>query len=107
MHSSCFGLGVLQLFSLIIEILYVSALIFCQQERKVYRILRFGTFIHQIGLGFACVHLTFYFYWRTQGRRNVLHLEPEDGRTKSQEIGLSFLWEFIPWAQPAPKISVS
>lgn len=65
-------------------------------------------YICQIGFAFACVHLAFYFHWRTQGRRNVLHLKPEDGRTRYQKTGLSFPWEFIPWVQPSlRKISVS
>lgn len=66
-------------------------------------------YIHcQIGFGFACVHVAFYFCWRTQGRRNVLQFEPEDGRTKFQETALCFPWQFIPLAQPiAEKTSVS
>lgn len=100
-RSSCLAVGVYQSFRLIIEIHRVSVLTLCQKEWRVDRILCFGGFICQIGCGFACVHVAFYFCWRRQGRRNVLHLEPDDGRTKSQEIGLSFPWEFIPLLNPS------
>lgn len=100
-HSRCLVLSVLHLFSLMIEIHHVSALIFYQKAWKVNGILRLGTLSCQIGFGFACIPLALYFCWRTQGRRNVFHLEPA-GKTKSWEIGLSY-----PWAQPiSKKISV-
>lgn len=82
---------------------HACVLILRQKEWKVDRILCFDTFICQIGFDFAHVHVAFYFCWRTQGRRNALHLEPEDGRTKSRETGLSFPWKLIPLPQPITK----